>query len=303
MQKTIQPTSRAIVTSSIKAVSELIGAYDDVSIMALAAPSMAGKTTLGLTLAYEYSAITGRNACIFDTEGGAKRFVEKWDKRLKERFPKAKTPLVYLCRNYKAILKAHGRILFEKYSDSGKLTVNLKHTIEEGKRYRDDLTNKIIKTPAPDFIQFIRDNDIGFVIYDSFTMPFSSEIPPSVENNPAKNFIQNLWHRCIIDLVIDKEGCFVMTLHHMSKNPMEPQAEESMTGGKSVRHNSKVILYMKKFEAFGAKTYRKLQLARYYDKPAMTEQRYLNLTDRGYVDATEDQMESAKTAAKQARKK
>lgn len=298
------------VISRLKGISELIGAYDDTAVHALAAQSMTGKTTLLLTLMYDYSDQTGLDTCFFDTEGGARKFVEKWDKVLKKRYPKAKTPLIYICRNYREILKDHGRIVNVKTGDTGKMTPVLKATVEEGTRFKDD-DGKIKKVQAPKFIQYIRDNNIGFVAYDSFTSPFASEFPPSPENFPCRNYFQMLWYRCIIDLVIDKEKCIVWTLHHMSKSPLpdprNPEAnEEQMTGGKAVRHNSKVIIYMKKFSAMGAKSFRKIHLVRYYNKnPEEKEEsvRYLNLTSKCYVDVLESDMEASKAQARADKKK
>lgn len=285
------------VKSDIKAIQELIGYYSQTSIHSLAGKSMSGKTTVALTMLYEYSHKTGKGTCLFDTEGGAKEIVEKWDAQLKKRYPKAQTPFVYICRNYKQILKAHGKILVDKISDNGKMSITLKATVEEGIKYLDKTDNKFKKTEAPEFIQFIRKHKIGFVVYDSFTSPFSTEFPPTPENFPARAFVQGAWLIAIINLLIDKEGCIVWLLHHLSKNPIDPYAEEIMTGGKMVQHYSKIILFLSRFDAMGAKTYRKLMLMRYPNKEPKKQITYLNLTNEGYVDATEGKMEEDKKNA------
>lgn len=284
------------IKTDLRAVSELIGAYNNRAIHALCAMSQSGKTTLTLQLLYEFSHKTGKNVLLYDTEGGADEFVAQWDKVFREHYPNAKKVLVRVCRNWKDILLDHGRRAIVKVSDNGKYGV----TVVPNQIMKDKAV--VDKFPMMDFVE---ENNIGMIVYDSFTMPFK-DFGASQENFPARNSAQSALTSSMFDL-IDRKQVILWTNHHVSKNPADQYAVEQMTGGSALQYACKVIVYMKKFDAKGAKHYRQLQILRMFkidseeDKIATGKlpKTFCKLTNNGYVDADELMMEESKKAAKQ----
>ena len=101
----------------------------------------------------------------------------------------------------------------------------------------------------------------------------------------------------MIDL-IDEYSVVVFANHHATKYPALPYAMEEMAGGSAVQYFSKVILYLKKWRAKGATSYRTIKLSRYFDKPPLEYEGLMKLTNDGYIDATESEMEDDKKEAK-----
>jgi RecA/RadA recombinase len=270
-----------MVKSDLKAVSDLIGDYSDEAIHAVYGASQVGKTTWLLQELYSFSHKTGKGTIYYDAEGGGRKFIEAWDPILKKKFPKAKTPTVVLQRNWINILLDHGKKVNLKTSDTGKADVLI-------------LEDK----PETPLDKIIRKDDVGMIVYDSITMPMKY-FGSARQNFPARSVAQSLWLQSMID-IIDKHGCIIFTTHHSSKDPALPYAKEQMSGGAAVQYFSKVIFYLKKWNAKGADTYRTIKLARYFDKPPNEFEGLMKLTNDGYVDATEKDMDADK---KEARKK
>lgn len=183
-----------MVKLALKGITDLIGDLNEEAIHAIYGASQVGKTTFMLQCAYNYSAVTGRNALYYDTEGGGKEFVKLWDEKFRKLYPKAKEIHVRMRRNWMDILEDHGKTVKLKTSDNGRMSVNV---IE----YKDSAVEK-----------FCKDNDIGLVIYDSITMPMKA-FGNSQENFPARNYAQSLWLNGMLD-VIDRCNCIVFTNHH-----------------------------------------------------------------------------------------
>jgi len=267
------------VVLSLKAISGLIGTLSRDAIHAVYGSSQVGKTTLIMNILYEVSEILQQDVLFYDTEGGGREFLEHWDTRLRKRYPKAKQVHVRMVRNWKEILKDHGKTVEERVSESGK--TDLKITGEQN----------------PSQVQeFIKKNNIGMIFYDSITMPMK-HFGAARENFPARNNAQTWWLESMIDL-IDQYSCIVFTSHHSSKDPAMPYAQEQMSGGSAVQYFSKIIFYLKKWQAKGATGYRTIKLSRYFDKPPNEYENLMKLTENGFVDATEAEMEQDKKDAK-----
>jgi len=267
------------IRSGLKAISELIGDYNREAIHAMYGASQVGKTTLGMQLLYEASELLQQDVLLYDTEGGAVEFIKLWDAKLRKRYSKAKKIHVRMYRNWKDILKDHGKTVVPRISDTGKMDVLI---TEE-------------KDPSP-VEEFITKNKIGMIVYDSITMPMK-KFGSARQNFPARNYAQTIWLSSMID-IIDRHNVIVIASHHSSKDPALPYAQEEMTGGSAVQYFSKILIYMKKWKAKGATAYRTIKLQRYFNKAPNEYEMLLKLTEDGYIDVTEKDMESDKKAAK-----
>ena len=267
------------IQSDLKAISDLIGCYNQEAIHALYGSSQVGKTTLGMQLLYEASEKLQTDVLFYDTEGGGKKFLEDWDAVLRKRYPKAKTIHVRMIRNWKDILEDHGKKCNAKVSDTGKMDVLV---LED-------------KDPSP-VEKFIIEHKIGMVMYDSITMPMK-RFGSARQNFPARNYAQTLWLGTMIDL-IDRHGLIILANHHASKDPALPYAAEEMTGGSAVQYFSKILLYMKKWRAKGATSYRTIKLQRYFNKAPNEHETLVKITDEGYIDVSAKDMEEDKKAAR-----
>lgn len=258
--------------SSLKAIANLIGDYSSEAVYALYAMSQVGKTTLLLQLAYEYSAVEKRNVLLYDTEGGLTQFVEAWDKKFKEKYSGAKTPIILRNRQWLKILEDYGKNAVYEVSGKGKYKLSLQK-IDDGKIY-----------------SLIKSKDVGFLAIDSFTMPFKV-FGTGNENYPARSQAQG-WLLDSLLGIMDDHDCTIWTIHHASLNPAQPFAQEVMTGGSAVQYMCKVILNMRRLSE--KTNYRKLMLARFFDRPPKNDFALLELTNDGYVDRTLEDYENAR---------
>ena len=274
----------------LSAISDLIGEINHEAIIACFGSSQVGKTTLWLEMLYDMSDQTGKPALAYDCEGGMKEFVAQWHDIFKNQYPKARVD-VRVKRDYKAILKDHGRLCKVKYSGG-------KAKSEEAKKNTSGKTSLIVVEEADESPMsiLVKKEKYCAIMYDSITMPmkvFGSE----QQNFPARNYAQTLWFSEMLNL-IDEHGVVVIANHHASKNPADVYAVEEMAGGSAVQYFCKVILHMKKWRAKGATAYRTLKLVRYFSKPPNTHERLIRLTDHGYEDTTQEQMDKDKDAAR-----
>lgn len=290
MAKKLETETQKEVVLRLKGISDLIGALNRDAIHACFGQSQVGKTTLWLEALYDISDQLGKPVLYYDTEGGGAQFVEQWEKIYKEKYPNAQVD-VRMKRDFRAILKDHGKLVKPKYS-GGK-------AVSEGAKEKTSgklsimLVDEDIESPIAKLIQ---EKGYGAIYYDSITMPmkfFGAE----QQNFPARNYAQTLWFSEMLNL-IDEHKVYVIASHHGSKNPADPYAVEQMAGGSAVQYYCKVILHMKKWKAKGATSYRTIKLVRYFNKAPNEHETLIKLTDKGYVDATMDDMEADKKSAR-----
>ena len=286
VEEVVEDVVREAVKPRLKAFSNLIGRMNTDSIHAIYGPSQAGKTTLVLQLLYDISDQLNRPVLIYDCEGGANEFVRKWGAKFGKQYPKARVD-VRKRRDFRAILLDHGKVVKVKYSGGDAKSDSAKRNTS-GKL---GVTIVDEKFPSP-IAQLVEKKNYCLVFYDSITMPmqfFGSE----QQNFPARASVQALWFNEMINL-IDEQEVYVIASHHQSKNPADPRARVHMSGGKSVHHASKVIFYLKQWEAKGIQNYRTLILARYFDAAPNSRSAIIELTNNGYEDRTEEEMENSR---------
>ena len=286
---------RAKLIPKLKGLSDLIGWFNNDAIHACFGASQVGKTTLWLQILYDMSEQMGKPVLFYDTEGGAREFVEHWDKVFRVDYPNAIVD-VRTKRNIKKILYDHGMVVSIKHSGGKAVSYGAqeKTSGKMGVQRVNDMEISPMDT-------LIHEHDYGAIFYDSVTMPmkyFGAE----QQNFPARNTAQTAWFDKMIDL-IDDHKVYVIASHHAGKNPAMPYAVEHMSGGSAVNYYCKIILHLKKRTAKGATAYRTLTLMRYFNKAPNEHSSLFKLTEKGYHDATKEQMDADKEAAKAAAKK
>ena len=286
--------SRDRIIPRLKGLSDLIGWFNDDAIHACFGSSQVGKTTFWLQILYDISDQMGKPVLFYDTEGGAREFVEHWDKVFRKDYPNAKVD-VRTKRNIKKILYDHGMVVSIKHTGGKAVSIGAqeKTSGKMGVQRVNDMEVSPMDT-------LIKENKYGAIFYDSVTMPmkyFGAE----QQNFPARNTAQTAWFDKMIDL-IDDHKIYVIASHHASKNPAIPYSVEQMSGGSAVNYYCKIILHLKKKAARGATAYRTLTLMRYFNKPPSEYTSLFKLTENGYGDATKEQMDADKEAAKTAKK-
>ena len=280
----------ADIEFDLKGLRDLIAHPNREAIHAIYAKTQAGKTTFMLQIMYELSHKLERPVLIYDTEGGMHEFVNEWDSIHKAKYPKAKIDIM-LGRRIDKILKDHGAHVVLSMSGDDKASKEAKEKTSGRFKLKTVQMARVSPMAA-----LVSKKNYCAILYDSFTMPFKV-FGPNQENFPARNHAQNLWLSELMNL-IDEYGCSVWITNHATKNPTNVYAPEEMSGGAAIQYESKVILYLKKWEAKGATAYRSLKLMRYFSKPPNEHESLLKLTDDGFVDVEEDDMEADKEAAK-----
>lgn len=278
------------VVVDLKGISDLIGSLSKDSIHAVFGASQVGKTTLWLQMLYEVSDKLKKPVLFYDTEGGGEEFVRQWKPIFEKKYKNAQVD-VRMKRDYKAVLRDHGKTVKIKMSGAERKSEEAK------KNTSGKMSLVLVDEEYPSSIaKLVEEKKYAMIFYDSITMPmkfFGSE----QQNFPARNYAQTLWFNEMLNL-IDEHDCYIVASHHSSKNPADPYAIEQMSGGSAVQYFSKIILFMKKWRAKGATSYRTLKLVRYFSKPPNEHETLIKLTDVGYIDATEEMMEKDKQAAK-----
>ena len=275
----------------LKGISNLIGEMNDEAIHAIYGASQVGKTTLMMQLLYDLSDQMGKPVLFYDTEGGGREFIEQWDKVLRVNYPNAKVD-VRTRRDFRKILMDHGKVVKVKHSGGKAVSYGAK----EKTSGKISLMLVDEEFPSP-LAKEIEAKGYGAVYYDSITMPmkfFGAE----QQNFPARNYAQTLWLSEMLN-IIDDLGVYVIVSHHATKNPADPYGKEEMSGGSAVNYYCKIIMHIKRWQAKGATSYRTLKLMRYFNKPPNEYSEMLKLTDDGYIDATEDDMEADKKKARE----
>lgn len=279
------------VKPRIKGIGDLIGNLSKSSVMSFFAPPTGGKTILGLELLYDISDQTGQPVLYYDTEGGGNEFIEIWDEVFKKRYPKAQVDL-RTRRQIDTILEDHGHLMNVQLS--GEKRVSDKAKMNTGGKIS---ALPVSRRKLSPMAELVAKKKYGAIFYDSFTMPF--QVFGSLQQNfPARSDAQALWLSEMITMI--EAGAYVMMSCHETKNPAEPWAQAQMTGGKAIKHYSKVVFYMQKWTARGATAYRTIRLVRHPGKEENVHECMVKLTDDGYIDATKEDMERDKAKARAA---
>ena len=280
------------VELDLKGIAELLGPLKNNSIIGAYGASQVGKSTLWLQIMFDVSQKTKQKCLWYDTEGGAEEFLKQWTPIYKKRYPDAEIH-VRMKRDWRAILKDHGTFVRLKTSAQDAKSDEAK--IKKAKGGKISLVMIDQEYPSP-MVELVQKEKYAMVFYDSLTMPmkpFGSE----QQNFPARAHAENLWFHDMLN-IIDESNAIVVVSHHSSKNPADPYAKEQMAGGMTPQFYSKILVHMKKETNRNLINYRKITLARYFSKEPNIHYRYVNLTNQGYIDVKESEVEELRKRSK-----
>jgi RecA/RadA recombinase len=261
------------VPSFLKGLNEMAGGdfYNSDVIVALHGKPGVGKTLYAL---HECASMAsaGVNVLIVDTEGGLKSAVEKWWPKLSRRFERRGK--VYV-ETRKSLHTLHEFLGFRT-----EFSVHKKSKESEGK-----MEFRILETiQSPEIDNFVKQQDVGFIVVDSVSMPVTTAISEEQQNRPARYTATALIMGKLAELQ-ERYGACVLTVHHSSWNPANQyEIFAQMRGGKIVHHYSKRVLYMDARKKDELSNFRRMWLARAEDVERFADVAFLAIDDDGMHD-------------------
>jgi len=281
--------------SSLKAINELLdGGYEESIPLAIFGLPETGKTIFMNQEACFISKSLNSGALLIDTEGGNYVTLLKWLDVYQRRFDAAfdvvkckvgenkveltKTPehlplFVINLRDIKNFMKFFGYNIDVEISNKGKFGVRLLGSME-------NLCQKMIE-----------EYDISTLVIDSLSNPLAV-FSGGIVNYPARADALKMLFASIQN-VAEENNILIFISHHATFDPQNPYSEPTMFGGKWVKHNTKISLYFeesksKRKEQQGV---RRVYLTRYFDKPRFVEMRKIKLTNSGFEDVEDKEVD------------
>jgi len=269
------------------------------------------KTGVGTQLAVDSAIYQDKPSLIEDTEGATARFsVPFWARVLSKRYEKkvGVTELIfkdgvmqekrvrlkgdytiYTCRVSKVtkLLRQHGVDVMYKTSNpsddkkQSKIILDLKH-------FSMDVEDTAIG-------QFVEENDVGMILYDSVSMPFKGPFIGSQQNQPSRAAATDAWFTQIQDLAELYDLAVIGTIH-ASGNPQKfrgtPGSMErpNPLGGTALLHNFKLVLYFQSIDSMKNRSVKKIWIERspFRDSWDGSDMRTVKMTDAGVIDSSDD---------------
>lgn len=230
--------------SSLEALNKLFNgmAYSTSEIFALYGLPNIGKTLLGTQEAFWF-ANQGVNVLYIDTEGSFITALKTWKDRFMKRFQKK------------------GEIYAVSYLNLEDLMRFLGYNIDINLRgNKVEVSSDLIKGNS-EFEEFIKNNNIGFVVLDSVSAPIRNKFPSAQQNFPARADITSMIYAGL--LRAQAYGVVILTIHHATLNPANPyEIHAEVRGGIVVQYYSKRIVYMDMREKKGMEHIRRFWLVR-----------------------------------------
>jgi len=276
------------IQSHLEAVNKLILGHPLKIPAIMYGPYSSGKSILFYQLAYDF--LRSRNVFFMDTEGGLYEMMTLWkpvfDKRfnietriskdLSKRYDKG---CVYLieARHIRTVLREHGydvelEITGGKKSEESVPKINL--------RIKGLTENRILK--------LIRENNVGYIVYDSISAPLRTGFVGGRTQLPARSDACSLWLSGILELADDYDVIIYSTAHE-SYDPANPYATPHIRGPTALLYSFKIVLYLdpsrsQKNELKNRKT---IWLQRFFNVEGWSKSAKVELTSEGYRDIAE----------------
>ena len=215
---------------------------------AIVGPPEAGKTILLVQMAFECALAKGQSAIVMDTEGNAHSYAN-WVKGMAKRYEcavnfqvlhatvtkegvslsalKGKPPffIVLDVRSIEKVLALHGRAA-EIVVNGAKMDL-----VPKEKGWAEGM-------PVQQLVQSIKATFVG---YDSVSSPLL-EFGSLNQNFPARATAANWW-LLRVERLAEEENVVAVALLHASVNPQDQFSRPHHTGGKTVGHIFKFMLY------------------------------------------------------------
>jgi len=226
-----------------------------------------GKTLLGLEMCYDVMAKTGSNSLVIDTEGGVDVFLAKWDDvfRAKHNVPEDLKVHVLKARSLTKLLELHG--------------IKMKLNLASGGKVENVVTGFTSNAVE----NYVKRNDVKFLVYDSITAPLHLAYGRRRVNFPSRADAVSMLMNSVLSMC-DSLPLYVLTIHHQSVDPANPFAKPTLPLGSALQHMIKIWLYMDTCRKKNYGLVRRLWLVRWFDGEGWNEKAYLKLDKNGWRD-------------------
>jgi len=314
----------SFMETTLKNINDLIGIKEPYVIpgglpkgivLGLTADAETGKSILGLQMMYETMSKMNCNALVINTEPGSginNVYMMYWGKVFGERYNLPDVQVVELTFSDKKrkgedrsrIKFKHQKydkdkpvMFFADYSDSDQILKLLGRKIKleigsTGKILPVYDTDELLHVSETALGKFIKENNIGYVLFDSITEPINQFIG-GLKNYPGRHEATNVWMKLIRDYASFFNLIMIGT-HHETVigfgGGQYTTARSEIKGGKAIRHSFKFNMLMESIQKAKNRPHRlkKIAMERHPFKTPMKDVRYLVLTDRGYYDIEGD---------------
>jgi len=251
--------------SSLPELDEVFGAsYNSDVIVSIHGKPGVGKSLFAL---WECGNVVKQGGCFLyvDTEGGFKSMAEKWWPVLSKSLGVKDGGFVETCKTLERLHEFLGyrtEIVWVK----DKLEFRIRESLEK-----------------PEIDEFIKANNVTFVVVDSVSMPVATAINEEQQNRPARFTATALIMGKLAELQ-ERYGVCVLTIHHSSWNPANPyETFAQMRGGKIVHHFSKHVLYMDMRGKNELRNFRRLWIGRAEDTGKWGDVVFFSISDKGIM--------------------
>lgn len=266
------------------------------------------KTSMGIQLGIDHAIHRGTDCFLQDSEGASARYgVPYWTEVLSKRFEvklgveqykfrggelvhyrtySKGDPTIYTIQetNIMRILKMHGVEILLKFSKPDDPQKTQSKIILDLKRIDMDVEESPIG-------KFVAENNVGFLLYDSISMPIQKTFIGSRQNRPVRTEATHGWLGQIHGLA-DLFDLAVIGTIHASGDPMMFRGKPGSMqrpdplGGVAILHNFKKVLFLQGINSMKQKNVKKLWVERSPWKSAWEEFYKVKMTNAGIIDDT-----------------
>src|SRR5437588_9394701 len=247
------------IPTSLKAFNTQIGGLARRTLTNICGEPGAGKSILISQLCYEWAVQNPtKNILYVGTEGGEEYVLKGWAiKAFNKRYNitpnivkvdnlnldyKQKTQSIFLFYETKILnlLEVHGFPLDLKVGKGGKITPIMDLPIPKKQKYADfpAMEDSLIG-------KFMKENNIGMIVYDSISMPNRVFISGQV-NLPGRANVQELWFAQMQDAAKTNNAVIIASTH-ITKDDTNQFDMGKPLGGLTVAHNFKIALRVARY--------------------------------------------------------
>jgi len=269
------------VKSYLNSITDIVGEFKPHNIYSIYGDAMVGKTLYLLGEAFNLAS-QGMRVIWIDTEGGFNEFYNRWAGVFKQRFGYKDDIMYVWLMAYSDVMRYFGFDVSVDYNKD-KLSVLVHGEVKKGENTIYDVVGQ-------------KKNYV--IIIDSMSSIFRLQFGSNTQNFPARADAMSLLIYALSRFMAKTDG-FVITSNHESINPTNPYlAHGEMRGGNVVKYYSKFILYFEKRDKKALSNYRKIWGVRIPDKPDWSIYRWAKITNNGYEDSSDAEVEKVLQDAK-----
>ncbi|RLI74057.1 hypothetical protein DRP04_15105 [Archaeoglobales archaeon] len=285
-----------VIKSDLQAINYLVeGLYTKIP-MNFFGKYLSGKSLLTLQEAYYLAAQKNGNILVVDVDGGAELFVFKWDDILRDRYgfkgevfiePAYNVPIqVYREmaeeKDTKAKKEVYELKCFELFGVKARAVISKPSSVTKGSKTMfipyERSTNKVA--------DYIKNKKVVVVVIDSFSQIFK-DVFVGTQSFGERARAEDFLYGRIKAIGLQYPHVTFFLNHHQSQDPQKGTI--SLAGGSSVLQNSKLVLYIHRYEG-KRDGYGYISVYRFPNVKPWSKSAYIKYTDAGFVDATEEEL-------------